>query len=600
MRSFPMSSLIKRPGFAALLGGSLLLCAAGRLIPASAAPTAAPAVRAAAVRSPAGPAGKAATQAAPAPRPTPPPPAPASGPVTTAEATDYAATSTYADVMAFIRGLQELSPLLRVETLCITAEGRTVPLLVIGKPLPLDPLAIRSDDRAVIYIQANIHAGEVEGKEAALMLARNILLDPRLPYLDRVVLLIAPIFNADGNDKMSLDNRRGQVGPEKGSGVRTNGQNLDLNRDAMKLESPEVRGLVRNVLTRWDPLLLVDCHTTDGSYHEEPVTWSWPLCPDGDPAIISYARDKMMPAVAATLEKTYHTLSIPYGDPMDFRDMEKGWRTFGHQPRYVTNYIGLRNRLSILDENYNYADFRTRVAGCYNLLKSILDYGQAHAAEIRGLVAEADARAIIRGQSPRDTDTFGLDIDVRALPGTVTVRGYEMEAAPREGSPYPRMRPTDRKKTYVMPYFADFFAKRTVRFPYAYIIDVFDDALAAKLRDHGLAVERLAAPVTLEVEAFRTTELKAAERLYQGHHMNQVKGEYATVKQEFPKGALVVRTGQPLGSLAAYLLEPESDDGLLVWNVFDRYLTAEWGRGLRPYPVYKLYTPRDLAAEGLD
>lgn len=525
---------------------------------------------------------------------------PPTAPKTTAETTEYAATSTYADVLSFIRDLQRLSPLVRVETICTSAEGRDVPLLVIGKPLPQNPLALRYDKRVVVYFQANIHAGEVEGKEATLMLARDILLDPKLPYLDKVVLLIAPIFNADGNDKMDPRNRQGQVGPEKGSGVRHNGQNLDLNRDAMKLESPEMRGLVRNVLLRWDPLLLVDCHTTDGSYHEEPVTYSWPLCPNGDPAIIKYMREKMLPAVDATLEKKYGTLSIPYGDPQDFKDMEKGWETFSHQPRFVTNYVGLRNRLSILDENYNYADFKARVLGNYNLLKAILDYCEANAPELSRLVADADARTVLRGLAPKETDTFGLDIDVQALPEKVSVRGYEMEVTPREGSPYPQVKRTDRKKTYVMPYFADFFPKRTVRIPYAYLIPVFDTDVLDKLRQHGIAVERLTEAVALETEAFRLKEIKGAERLYQGHRTNTVKGEYAVEKREFPRGTLVVRTAQALGRLAAYLLEPESDDGLLVWNFFDRDIVSQWGRGAQTYPVYKLYTPRSLAAAGVD
>lgn len=520
-------------------------------------------------------------------------------PRTTAEATDYKATSTYAEVMSFIRELQRLSPLIRVESICTSAEGREVPLLVVGKPLPRDPLALRYDKRLVVYFQANIHAGEVEGKEATLMLVRDILLDPKLPYLDKVVLLVAPVFNADGNDKMSPDNRRGQVGPDK-AGVRHNGQNLDLNRDAMKLESPEMRGLVRNVLMRWDPVLTVDCHTTDGSYHEEPVTYSWPLCPNGDPSIIAYMRDRMMPAVDATLEKKYGVLSVPYGDPVDFRDMEKGWRTFGHQPRYMTNYIGLRNRLSILDENYNYADFKTRVNGNYNLLKSILDYCQAHGEEMARLVAEADRRTVERGAAPKGTDTFGLDIDVRALPDKISVRGYEMEVIPREGSPYPQLKRTDRKRTYVMPYLADFFPKRSVRLPHAYLIAVFDDDVLANLKRHGLAVARLTEPATLEVEAFRIKEIKGAERLYQGHRMNTVTGEYAVERKEFPAGTLVVRTAQPLGNLAAYLLEPESDDGLLVWNAFDRHIVAQWGRGAQTYPVYKLLTPVSLAAVAVD
>ena len=535
----------------------------------------------------------------------PPPPAPASGPVTTAESTDYKATSTYAEVLAFVRDLQKLSPLVRVETICTSTEGRDVPLLVIGKPLPEDPLALRYDKRVVVYFQANIHAGEVEGKESALMLARDIVLDPKLPYLDKIVLLIAPIFNADGNDKMDPRNRRGQVGPEKGSGVRHNGQNLDLNRDAMKLESPEIRGLVRNVLRRWDPLLLVDCHTTDGSYHQEPVTYSWPLCPNGDPAVLRYARDKMLPAVDAALEKKYGTLSVPYGDPMDFRDMEKGWQTFGHQPRYMTNYVGLRGRLSVLIENYNYADFRTRVAGNYHMLQALLDYCAANAAELQKLVADADARTVQSGLSPAATDTFGLDVEVQPLPGKISILGYEMEAPPppAEGAapgPFPRLRPTDRKKTYTMPYYADFVAKRSVRLPYAYLIPIVGTEIPDKLRQHGIAVERLTEAATLETEAFRLKEIKGAERLYQGHRTNTVKGEYAVEKREFPKGTYLVRAAQPLGRLAAYLLEAESDDGLLVWNYFDKDIVSQWGGGAQTYPVYKLLTPQNLAVSAID
>ena len=536
------------------------------------------------------------------PVPVPPPPPPASGPVTAAEASGYTATSTYAEVLAFIRDLQKLSPLVRVETIAVSTEGRAIPLLVVGKPVPRDPLALRHDKRAVVYFQANIHAGEVEGKEATLMLVRDIVLDPKLPYLDKVVLLVAPIFNADGNDKMSPDNRRGQVGPEKGSGVRHNGQNLDLNRDAVKLESPEMRGLVRNVLLRWDPLLLVDCHTTDGSYHEEPVTYSWPLCPNGDPELVSYARDAMLPAVDAALERTYGTLSVPYGDPMDVRDMEKGWRTYGHHPRYVTNYVGLRNRLAILDENYSYADFRTRVLGNYNLLKAILDHCAANAADLRRRVAEADARAVARGLAPSEADTFGLDIEARPLPGKIAILGFEMEAPSGEAAagPYPRMRPTDRRKTYVMPYYADFVPTRSVRLPFAYLVPSAGAEVLDNLLRHGVAVERLTEAATLEAEAFRIREIKGAERLYQGHRTNAVKGETALETREFPAGTLLVRTAQPLGRLAAYLLEPESDDGLLVWNFFDRDIVSQWGRGAQTYPVYKLLVPRNLAAAGVD
>jgi len=518
-------------------------------------------------------------------------------PLTVAERSEWKATSRYDDVMSFIRSLQKLSPYLRVETMAKTTEGRDIPLLVIGNPLPAPPSSSRHDGRGTIYIQANIHAGEVEGKEASLMLARDILLAPDLPYLDKLVILMSPIFNADGNEKISPENRRHQGGPEQGVGVRHNGQNLDLNRDSIKLESPELRGLLENVFLRWDPLLLIDCHTTNGSFHEEVVTYSWGLNPNGDAAIVAYQRDKMMPEIEALLEKKYATPAVGYGGFRDFKAPEKGWETLEPQPRYVTNYVGLRNRLSILDENYVYADFRTRVRGNYNFLRAILDYCAAHVEEIKNLVAEADRKAIGRGLAPSEKDVFFVEYELRPLKNPVTVHAYETEVIPRAEGQWPEMRSTGKVNVLTVPYYSDWVGTRSVRFPFAYLINNPDPEIAVKLRQHGLNVERLTEAATLEVEAFRIKELKSAERAYQGHHLNAVKGEYAVERKEFPVGALFVPTAQPLGSLAAYLLEPESDDGLLVWNVFDRVIVPQWSRELQTYPVYRLMSPANLARE---
>ncbi len=517
-------------------------------------------------------------------------------PLTRAEQTDYKATSRHDDVLAFIQALQRKSSLMRVETMAITTEGRPVPLIIIGDPPPISPQELRFDQRVVVYIQANIHAGEVEGKEASLMLARDILASGKLPYLDRLVILIAPNFNPDGNEKISPQNRRNQPGPEEGVGVRTNGQNLDLNRDAMKLESLEMQGLVANVLERWDPLLLVDCHTTNGSYHEEIVTYSWPLNPNGDPSILAYMRDKMLPSIQQTLEKKYKTLSIPYGDPVDFKEMEKGWRTYSHQPRYLTNYIGLRNRLSILDENYVYAPFKERVMGCYNFLRAILDETYNRAEEIKRLVAEADRKTIAMGLNPTEKDLFAVEFELKPLPMPIKIRGYEMEIIPRE-SGFPQIKPTEKKKTYIVPYLADFWPKRSVPWPHAYLITVNDREIINKLKQHGIVVERLTQPARLEVETYELKDLKAAERPFQGHRLNTLKGEFRSEIRDFPAGTFFVTTAQPLGRLVVYLLEPESDDGLFVWNFFDRYLVPEWGRRFEVFPVVKLMKPVFLAKE---
>lgn len=515
-------------------------------------------------------------------------------PLTRAEASGFEATSRYRDVLDFITQLQRLSPHIRVEKLAESPEGRFVPLLVIGRPLPSPGPQLKHDPRLVIYLQANIHAGEVEAKEACLMLARELVMNPDSEYLKKLIILIAPLFNADGNEKISPNNRRNQVGPEEGVGVRPNGLNLDLNRDAMKLESPELRGLLKNVLLRWDPALVFDGHTHNGSYHEEPVTYIWQLNPNGEQSLIDYMSQRMMPAVGRILEKKYQTLSIPHGDFMDVRQPEKGWRPLGPQPRYLTNYIGLRNRLAILNENYPYRDFQTRVQGCYHLLLSILDYCQEHVEEIKQLISQAEQRTVRLGMEPGPEDYFIVEYDVEPLPEKIKVRGYEMTLEKRPGK-WPRVKINEEKKvTYEMPFYAHYTARRQVRYPWGYLISYPDPAVLDNLLGHGLVVERLTAEVTLEVEAFQITSLKSAERLYQGHHLNKIEGQTKLINKVFPAGTIFVPTGQPLGKVAAYLLEPESDDGLLVWNFFDRYLTPQWRRGFNECPVYKLYRPVPL------
>jgi hypothetical protein len=517
-------------------------------------------------------------------------------PLTVAEASGFRATSRHADVMHFIAELQRQSPLVRVETMATTVEGRDIPLIIIGDPLPTSPADLYHDDRATVYIQADIHAGEVEGKEAAQMLARDILQGKTADYLDRLVILIAPIFNPDGNDQIGTENRQGQVGPEQGVGVRYNGQGLDLNRDGMKLETPEVRGLVQNVLNRWDPVFFLDSHTHNGSYHREPVTWTWGLNPNGDAAILAYMSDVLLPAITERMKEDYGVLTVPHGDFVDPNEPAKGWVAQEPQPRYLINYVGLRNRLAVLNENYPYVDFETRVRGCYKLFLAFLDYLHANKDEIVTLTREADKRTVARGSSPSQDDVFAVDYDVKPAGRPLTILGYEMEVTQGEGG-WPIVHPTDRETTFVnVPYLARYTSARTARFPRGYLIPVHNEAALKNLLEHGILVDRLIEPATLTAESFEVTEITGSERPNQGHHLSSVKGEYSTQEKEFPAGTLFVSTAQPLGALAAYLLEPESDDGLIAWNFFDRYLVPQWGRSPQTCPVYKLYAPANLVA----
>jgi len=510
-----------------------------------------------------------------------------------AEKSDYKSTSDYNDVMFFINHLKKSSHYIRTEDIAISVEGREIPILIIGNPLPKSPRDLANDKRIVVYVQADIHAGEVEGKEATLMYVRDLLEEKNSEILKNVILLVCPLFNPDGNEKISPLNRTYQNGPLNGVGVRYNGQFLDLNRDAMKAESPEVRGVLNSVFNKWDPAVFMDCHTTDGSYHVEPTTFTWMVNPDGDNSLISYMREKMMPELSKTLSGKYKVENCFYGEFYDMMDPDKGWVLDASEPRYMSNYYGIRNRLGILNENYVYADFKSRVLGCYYLIHSLLDYASVHKAEIKDMLNEVDKKTITRGTDPAVTDSFAIEYKVQPMTQKVTIRTFEAEPV-NDVNGRRNYKKSDRQKDVTVPYYIDYFPTRKVRFPFAYILTMCDPEIIGNLKTHGIKLEKLSADTRIEVQRFDISELKGATRLNQGHYTNTINGSYFSGPKDFPAGTIIVRTAQPLANLAAYLLEPESNDGLVVWNFFDRYLVPQWGMGYSPYPVYKVLNNTDI------
>lgn len=519
--------------------------------------------------------------------------------LTIAESSDFKSTSDYNDVMTFIDQLKKSSKFLRVETIATSAEGRDIPLLIIGNPLPGSPDQIVNDDRVIIYIQANIHAGEVEGKEASMMFARDILSEKNPGILKNVIFLICPNFNPDGNEQISPLNRSYQEGPVNGVGVRFNGQYLDLNRDAMKTESPEVRGVITEVFNKWDPAVFMDCHTTDGSYHVEPVTFTWMVNPNGDKSLINYMQEKMIPEMSQTLLNKYKVENCYYGEFNDMMHPEKGWFYDAADPRYMTNYYGLRNRLAILNENYVYADYKSRVWGCYYLIKSLADYVTVNKTEIKEIIKKSDETTIQRGLNPSLTDSFAIEYKVRPLQKPVTIKTYEAEPAPGSNA-WPPYRKTDRQVNVTVPYYIDYYPSLSVKFPFAYLIMVKDIEILNLLKGQGIRIEKLSASARIEAERFEIGGLTPSPRLIQGHYTNAISGKFIKETIEFPAGTVAIRTGQPLARLAAYLLEPQSNDGLLVWNYFDRYLVPQWGNGFYTYPVYKIINNTEIDTTPLD
>jgi len=484
-------------------------------------------------------------------------------PQTTAETSNYLSTSRYAEVMAFVGAIQRIDPDVRVETFATTNEGRALPLVVVG---PYTPASARASGKPVVFIMANIHAGEVEGKEAAQMLLRDLVSTHR-KLRDDVIVLIAPIYNADGNEHISPEHRTNQHGPLNGVGVRENAQALDLNRDYMKLESPEARGLIANVLNRWDPLLTVDLHTTNGSYHGYQLTYSPTLSPNADDDIIDFERGTLLPHIRAAMKERHGKETYYYGNFVEQLQPEKGWYTFDQRPRFGNNYVGLRNRFTILSEAYSYIDFRVRVEVTHEFLHEILAAVEKYGPKMMRTAAKADER-IAAGKLRKQ----GVRFEIAKWKETEILWEKSVPAEPGQGAPDPWTEKGAIVRTgeivpMKMPDYGVFAATEKEEVPYAYVIDAAETHAVDVLRTHGITVETLDAETTLKVEQFAIKEDALAEHEFQKHHERTLTGKWKSREETFPAGTFLVRMNQPLARLAFYLLEPRSDDGLVNWNV---------------------------------
>ncbi len=514
----------------------------------------------------------------------------AMGPLTRAERTNFRETSTYRDVMEFLWALRKQSPRIHIKYLATSTEGRKIPLVIVSKEGIETSQEARETGKEVVYIEANIHAGEVEGKEASLMMMREFVQGKHDDLLENQVVLFCPIFNPDGNEKFGK-NRSEDKGPEL-AGVRYNGEGLDLNRDFIKQETPEVRGLIK-ALRKWDPILFVDMHTTDGSYHRHVVTWAPQFAPWTDKEIMKFSWDRMFPQINKNMNKLGYT-PIPHGGFLDRRDPSKGWRFWAVLARYGVDYVGLRNRFAILDENYARVDFRSRVYGAFAFLKSILRFTNTNAKEIRAIENRADLRAMRKFAG----SDFPIDFENKKL-FEFTLKSYKfrIKKIPKEElSKYPSwlggilVEKTDEKATYKLPYFAPIKPKKSIKLPQGYIILPCAKKLVKILVRNGIVVERFLEPTELEVEEFKIDGIKALPLPFQGHHLNKIKGHYQKVKKLVPKGAFFVSLNQPLSRLAAVMLEPESPDGFAVWGLFDSVLVHEWSNRPWMIPVYRTKT----------
>ncbi len=523
-------------------------------------------------------------------------------PSTRAERTNYVETSSHADVIAFLDSLVAMGAPISVGELARSPMGKVVPIVVASRPRVTSPQEARRLNRPIVYLQANIHAGEVEGKEAVLALLRDWSLSRTANVLDSVVVIVVPIYNSDGNDKLAAQarNRGAQNGPEM-IGERPNGAGLDLNRDYVKAEAPETRGALA-AFNAWDPDVFMDLHTTNGSYHGYALTYSPSLHPSAP--LAPYTADTLLPEIRRRMRDRHQFETFPYGNFAGTNGAresatateQSGWWTYEHKPRYGTNYYGIRGRISILSEAFSHDPFDRRVASTRAFVQEVVSYVAERRGDIRARVrAGITASTFRKGSSP--------DVAIRgrftSQPDTQPVLVEELErrsdtTATNEPGVPRTIKRTGRIVSRRMPV-VDRFEAALRRSPAVdgYVLDGSWSGVAALLRTHGVTVSPLVRPMTASMQVFDIDSVAMSGRAFQGHREVSVTGKWRDTIRTLPAGTLFIGMGTQRDLLAMLLLEPESDDGLLTWNAFDSVLA----RG-KEAPVGRLTAPLRLYSPG--
>jgi hypothetical protein len=513
---------------------------------------------------------------------------------TTPEATDFKSTSSYEDVVKFMKTIDDASPIVFYTTYGTTHEGRGMPLAVVGTGLKdASPASVKGSGKLRVHIQANVHAREVEGKESAQMLLRELAAGRHADWLRSTVFLITPIFNADGNEKMSLTNRGRQNGPINGMGTRANAQGLNINRDFMKLDTPEGRAFVK-LWVDYDPHVGVDLHTSDGSNHGYFLTYSPPLNPNLSDGIMTILKDEWFPFVTKNIKAKHGWDTFYYGNASNparstgsgqgGRGRGRGeappqpvgpraWATFEHVPRFHNNYVGMRNRFGLLSEAYSYATFEDRIKATNYFLEEAMTFAHQNAARLKKAVEDADKAAIAgKAQATRSQIHRGGMVDI--LMGEV-----EDEKNPNSGAVMNRRKDVTRVEPMIdMMWFEP---ASTEIAPVEYYVPADATKALDLLRAHGIRM-RQAQQLSGGVERFAISA-NTNYQTFEGHNMRRLEGAWQpSAEPVMPAAYWIVPMNQPLARLAFYLLEPASDDGLVNWNVLDDQL-----KDAKTYPILR-------------
>lgn len=482
--------------------------------------------------------------------------------VTFYEKSGYRETPRYAETIEYCRRLARSSPLIEYSVFGESPQGRDLPLLVMDADGNFEPGAIRRDDKAVLLIQACIHGGECDGKDAGLMLLRDIAADPG-PFLEHVTVLFIPILNVDGHERFGPYNRINQNGPQE-MGWRVNAQNLNLNRDYLKADTPEIQAWLR-LFNTWQPDFFIDCHVTDGADYQYVLTYLMEIHGNMVPVLTRWTENVFLQDIEERMATAGYEM-FPYVYLLDWPNPKGGLKSWVSTPRFSTGYTALRNRPGLLIETHMLKDYKTRVTATRLLLEQTIAVLGSEYESLKQANAEADAFAA--SDAFRDR-LFALAFAPDERATNVDFKGIDFDVEESELTGGPWYRFNGKPVTFPVTYLGEQVPTVEVDLPEAYIIPPEWSTVIERLELHGVKLKRIDAPATLTVDSYRFRDVTWQLEPYEGRHPVSFVSDEIREERVFPTGSVVVDMRQPLAAVAAQLLEPDGPDSYVYWGFFD-------------------------------
>lgn len=486
---------------------------------------------------------------------------------THAERTGYRETPRYAETLAYCKRLAQNSPLVRVASFGTSGEARELPLVIAAKDAAFTPEKARSKNRIVILIQACIHAGESDGKDAGLALLRDIAITKTdTALLDNVVVLFIPIYNVDGHERFSPFNRMNQNGPDA-MGWRANATNLNLNRDYMKADAPETRAWLK-LWNQWTPDLFIDCHTTDGADFQYNLTYQLDTHAGIAEAVREWTTGTFQNRIFPAVER-HGNLLAPYIQLRDNRQPTQGMDGFIATPRFATGYVPLRNRPALLIESHSLKSYRSRVRGTYDLLRETLVEINREPDKLKRAIRAADDEMLLSNAVYDRTRTVPLGFNLSDKSRPFDFKGISARTELSEISGALRVIYDGKPARFEIPFYNDVIPAKTIAPPVYYVVPAAWRDTLDVLRAHGIELKRLAADATLDVEGYRIDDLKFSPASFENRVPVSFKTTAVSMKKTVVAGSYIVPVVQLTANVIIQLLEPDAPDSLMTWGFFN-------------------------------